>query len=265
MELYYQSYSSEDLAGKESDQVPIIIIPGLFGSTTNWRSFARKLAENYCVIVIDQRNHGESPHANTNSYADMVNDLLILCDRLNYDQVILCGHSMGGKVAMLFSLLYPSRVKSLAVLDIAPVQYEHSHAPYLRALMQVDLTSLASRSDAEKALQETIEDTPTRLFLIQSLVGRPGEYRWRLNLPVLLSEMPKIIGFPSNSVDGLVSQVKTLFLLGGKSNYVKKSHLGVMSDYFPQADFVTIDGAGHWLHAERLQETFEAIMEFLKK
>jgi len=118
MELYYQSYSPDSLSDKESDKTPIIIIPGLFGSTINWRSFARKLSESYAVIVIDQRNHGESPHAATNSYADMVNDLLLLCDRLSFDQVVLCGHSMGGKVAMLFALLYPERVQSLAVLLI---------------------------------------------------------------------------------------------------------------------------------------------------
>ena len=261
MELHYQSYSPESL----SDQAPVIIIPGLFGSTANWRSVARKLAESYCVTVIDQRNHGDSPHADSNTYIDMVNDLLALCDRLGYDQVVLCGHSMGGKVAMLFSLLYPSRVKKLAVLDIAPVQYEHSHAPYLKALMAIDLASLTSRSDAEKALQHTIQDTPTRLFLMQSLVGKAGEYRWRLNLPVLLNDMSEIAGFPSDVVDGLVLEKPTLFILGGKSGYVIESHLDAMSNYFPEADIVTIDGAGHWLHAERPQETVEVLMEFIKK
>lgn len=265
MQLYYQSYSPKNRSKGRSDQVPIIIIPGLFGSTVNWRVFARKLAESYSVIVIDQRNHGESPHAESNTYADMVNDLLVLCDRLNYDQVVLCGHSMGGKVAMLFSLLYPDRVKSMAVLDIAPVQYEHSHAPYLKALMQIDLTSLTSRSDAEIALQATIEDTSTRLFLMQSLVGKAGEYRWRLNLSVLLNDMPKIIGFPADDVVGLVSRTKTLFILGGESNYVTQAHLSVVNDYFPDAGFVTIDGAGHWLHAERPKETFEAMVGFFKK
>ena len=261
MELYYQSYSPE----KPSNQTPIIIIPGLFGSTVNWRSFAQKLAESYSVTVIDQRNHGNSPHANSNTYADMVNDLLMLCDRLNYDQVLLCGHSMGGKVAMLFSLLYPHRVKKLAVLDIAPVQYEHSHAPYLKALMQINLASLTSRSDAEKALQHTIKDTPTRLFLMQSLVGKTGEYRWRLNLPVLLNDMLEISGFPSDTVKGLISQKQTLFILGGKSNYVTKPHLSAVNNYFPEADIVTIGGAGHWLHAERPQETIEALIKFIKK
>ena len=114
-------------------------------------------------------------------------------------------------------------------------------------------------------MQHTIQDTPTRLFLMQSLVGKAGEYRWRLNLPVLLNDMSEIAGFPSDVVDGLVLEKPTLFILGGKSGYVIESHLDAMSNYFPEADIVTIDGAGHWLHAERPQETVEVLMEFIKK
>ncbi len=265
MELFYQSYSPGDRAFILNDDPPIIIIPGLFGSTVNWRSFAKKIAETQNVVVVDQRNHGESPHADSHTYMNMVADLLLLCDKLGFDRVVLCGHSMGGKVAMLFALLYPERIASLIVLDIAPVEYAHSHAPYLRALMDLDLSTLSSRSDAELALRETIDDTPTRLFLMQSLVGRKGEYRWRLNLPILLKDMSEITGFPFCSVDGLVSQTRTILILGGKSDYVSEEGRSQVINYFPKTNFVEIDRAGHWLHAECPEEVFEVLMEFLKK
>ena len=262
MELFYQSYGTENSV----DAVPpVIIIPGLFGSTVNWRSFAKKLSQTHHVIVVDQRNHGESPHADSHTYDDMVSDLLALCDRLNFDRVVLCGHSMGGKVAMLFALLHPERLASLAVLDIAPIHYKHSHAPYLRALMEVDLLSLSSRSEAEKALKSTITDTSTRLFLMQSLVGKPGEYRWRLNLPILLLDMPEITGFPLPDVDGIVSSIQAVFILGGESDYVDEDGVVKIKTFFPKAECFTVDGAGHWLHAERPNEVFEVLIEFLKK
>jgi len=277
MQLYYQSYSKklssplEELAENENklgevhNKPPVVIIPGLFGSTVNWRSFAKKLSESHDVIVIDQRNHGESPHASSHSYADMVSDLLEFIDRFGLERIVLCGHSMGGKVAMLFSLLYPERVSQLVVLDIAPVTYKHSHAPYLRALMKIDLSTLSSRSDAEKALKESIPDTSTRLFLIQSLVGKQGEYYWRLNLPVLLADMPLITGFPKDNVDGISNPVDTLFVLGGESDYVRNEDVDIIKAYFPNTHIKTIDGAGHWLHAERPQQVMDALTVFIKK
>ena len=41
---------------------PIIILHGLFGTLDNWQTIAKKLAEEYWVFIIDQRNHGRSPH-----------------------------------------------------------------------------------------------------------------------------------------------------------------------------------------------------------
>jgi len=220
MQLFYQQYPQEQTATDFNGQSPVVIIPGLFGSTINWRSFARNLSKEYFVIVVDQRNHGESPHADSHSYSDMVADLLLLVDTLGFEKVTLCGHSMGGKVAMAFALLYPERVDKLAVLDIAPVAYSHSHAPYIKALMQVDLSALGSRNEAEHALRTTIEDTPTRLFLMQSLVGSPGKYRWRLNLPILYQYMSDITDFPEQVLAGLSNELESLFLIGGDSDYV---------------------------------------------
>lgn len=259
MELFYQAYSP-----KNNGHSPVVIIPGLFGSTMNWRSFARELGKDYHVIVIDQRNHGESEHADSHTYSDMVGDLLSFIDKQGFESITLCGHSMGGKVAMLFALLHPERVDKLAVLDIAPVEYSHSHAPYLKALMKIDLSKLQSRSDAEAALQLTIDDTPTRLFLMQSLVGRKGEYRWRLNLPVLLKEMSNITGFEHQTAAGLVNDLPVIVIIGGSSAYVRDEDHVVVKSYFPEAKFNSIDGAGHWLHAEQPKRVLNVLINFLK-
>jgi len=261
MQLYSQAYlDNVDFVG--SGQSPVVIIPGLFGSTTNWRSFAKNLSASLPVIVIDQRNHGRSPHADSNSYDDMVNDLLSLIDAQIINKAILCGHSMGGKVAMAFALKYPERVEKLAVLDIAPVTYEHSHAPYLEALMQIELPSLRSRAEADQALQAAIPNTSTRLFLLQSLTGGPGKYHWRLNIKVLHTWMSKLVSFPHNAYIGVQSSVPAVFIYGEESDYVP-GHENRVQEYFFNAHFERVAGAGHWLHADKPQEVSNILRKFV--
>jgi len=262
MNLYYELYP-ENISNTELvEQSPMVIIPGLFGSTANWRMLARKFSESQPVIVIDQRNHGRSPHADSQSYDDMVADLNELYDSLIITNAILCGHSMGGKVAMLFSLKYPEKVKKLIVLDIAPTAYNHSHAPFLEELMKVDLSELKSRSEADRALQSAIPDTPTRLFLLQSLRGSPGDYHWRINLSVLHEYMDQFTSFP---LVGNSTSCESLFVAGELSNYLLLEHRAKIIKMFPNTQFENIPNAGHWLHAEQPVNVFNAVQEFVKK
>ena len=263
MQLYSQSYP-ENPAEHQPESGPILIIPGLFGSTSNWRGFARAVAEHHPVIVVDQRNHGRSAHADSHSYHDMVADLMGFLDEHDLQRVVLCGHSMGGKAAMVFALLHPERVSQLAVLDIAPVEYTHSHAPFLEEMMALDMCTLNSRSEADRALQAAIPDTGTRLFLLQSLTGSPGNYHWRLNLEVLHRYMSDIVGFPADELLDKVSDVATAVIYGEGSDYVRPEHHQLMKNYFPNAYFEGIEGAGHWLHVEQPKPVVNALLEFVR-
>lgn len=269
MNLHYQIFPATLNESDLAKRVPLIILPGLFGSIANWRAVARKCTDSTAypanatrpVIVVDQRNHGQSPHASSHTYADLANDLIVLCESLGLERIVLCGHSMGGKVAMLFSLNNPSMVEKLVVLDIAPVRYAHTHAPFIEALMQIDLQSLQSRSEADRQVQQAIPDTATRLFLLQSLTGSAGKYHWRLNLPILHQYMNDIIDFPSieTTVD-----TQALFLAGGNSDYVTEQHHSLIKSLFSQAQFATIENAGHWLHAEQPSLVIQALQDFIE-
>ncbi len=67
MELYYRKY------GKAGP--PLIIVHGLYGSGDNWVSIARDLSDRFEVYVVDQRNHGQSPHSDIHDYPSMRDDL----------------------------------------------------------------------------------------------------------------------------------------------------------------------------------------------
>jgi len=271
MELNYSVYPSEtDLSALKKP--PILIIPGLFGSNVNWRSFANKLSDGNVVIAIDQRNHGRSPHRDSNTYFDLVDDLFSFLRTHNIEKIIACGHSMGGKTAMLFCLLHPARVERLVVLDIAPVAYQHSHAPFLEALLDIDLQTLKSRKEADRALQGIIPETSTRLFLLQSLTGSPGDYKWRLNLPVLHQFMPMIVSFPDEALvrqktempDNVPSKIPVLFVRGSESNYVLPEHSASIAKLFENVDIKTLQEAGHWLHVDQPMALLNTLQIFLK-
>ena len=265
MKLFYQTYFDSVESSSSEDLSAVLIIPGLFGSTANWRGFAKQLAKHRRVIVIDQRNHGQSPHADANSYLDLVADIVELLDDLGIHKITLCGHSMGGKTAMTFALTQPQRLDQLIVLDIAPVAYDHSHAPILEALQNTDLSEFTSRSEVEQALSQKISDKSTRLFIMLSLTGRAGEFAWRLNVDALLANLPAISGFPNHVSEGTPFAKECLFVKGGQSEYVNQRHYESIYQLFPSAIISTVERAGHWLHIEQQQAVLENVLNFLKK
>ncbi|WJY23115.1 alpha/beta fold hydrolase [Fontisubflavum oceani] len=237
--------------GDPSDLPPILIAHGLFGSARNWNVIAKRMSETRQVISVDMRNHGQSPWANSHEYADLAADLAEVIGTLG-GQADIVGHSMGGKASMALALLHPEQVRRLIVADIAPVPYGHTQVQLIHAMRALDLSKIETRRDADEALQTTVPEDGVRAFLLQSLdvKGRA----WRLNLDVLETFMPRIIGWPeiAGQFDG-----PTLFLSGAASDYVRPEHRDPIRALFPAARFAKIPGAGHWLHADKPRE-FEA-------
>jgi len=235
--------------------VPLLMAHGLFGSARNFGPLARRLAADRTVHVVDMRNHGDSPWQYGQSYPAMADDLAEVIESLVGPMAVF-GHSMGGKAAMVLALTRPELVAALVVGDIAPVAYGHSHLAHVRAMQAVDLAAIASRRDADALL--AVEDAGVRAFLLQSL--DLAEKRWKLNLSVLGRDMDLITGWPAvtGRYDGPV-----LFLAGSESDYVDNRDAALA--LFPQAEFQVIEGAGHWLHADKPAETAAALAAFLNQ
>ena len=98
----------------EGNGKPLIIIHGFLGMSDNWKSFGSLYAaEGFQVHMIDLRNHGKSFHSNEFNYNVMSNDILEYCQHHNLSKVTIIGHSMGGKVAMLFSQQYQEMIEKI--------------------------------------------------------------------------------------------------------------------------------------------------------
>jgi pimeloyl-ACP methyl ester carboxylesterase len=242
----------------------IVMLHGLFGSSTNWGSVARQLAGRYFLLVPDLRNHGQSPHHPDSGYPAMVDDLLGLLDQHGLADATLVGHSMGGKVAMHLALTHPQRVTGLAVVDMAPVRYTHNFAGVLAGFNAVDLTAIHSRTDADAQMAKHVTGSGVRAFLLQNLVKRSAGWAWRLNLDALAAAQREITGFPPQPA-GAQFAGPTSFIYGDQSDYVTPAYLSQIQRYFPDAVQCQVAQAGHWVYADQPQGFMSCLVEFLTR
>lgn len=238
---------------------PMVILHGLFGSSDNWQTHAKKLAEYYRVILVDQRNHGHSDWSDEFSYDLMSVDLFELFQELNLKKTILIGHSMGGKTVIRFAQNHPELIEKMIVVDIGVKGYPMHHAEILKGLHAIDLSIVHSRGEAENILTNYIESNGVRQFLLKNLYWKEkGILAWRMNIPVLEEKMSNILAaLPEDEI-----LLPTLFIRGELSNYILDEDLENLENQFPDMTFITINNAGHWVHAEAPIEFIEKILEF---
>lgn len=252
MRLHYQSL------GQGS---PLVILHGLFGSADNWRGIASALSSERKVISVDLRNHGRSFHHPQQTFDLMAQDLVNLVDELGLSAIDLMGHSLGGKTAMQFAQNFADRLRRLIVVDIAPRQYPDEHSIIFKALLALDLSKFSSRTEVSEALSSTLPDPLVRQFLLLNLQKDDQGFSWRINLQALFCSYPGLLQSvePNDSVE-----IPTLFISGGKSDYVTDNDWQQIKTLYPQAEHVVIDGAGHWVHADRPDIFVEQVNRFLE-
>ncbi|MFY8275067.1 alpha/beta fold hydrolase [Pseudoalteromonas sp. SSDWG2] len=241
----------------------VIVIHGLFGSLDNLKVVARALAEHFDVINVDVRNHGSSFHSDTMDYSAMSSDIVALMDELNVSHAHLVGHSMGGKVAMQVALNCAQRVNKLVVLDIAPVSYHPRHDAIIEALHAVAKSSITSRAQADTIMTEYVDEAGVRQFLAKSLTKvDDGTLAWQFNLPVIAAQYPNILAQPDSES---TCSCDTLFIKGADSDYILSEHREQIMTLFPNAKAKVIQGAGHWLHAQKPAAVNKSIVDFLTR
>jgi pimeloyl-ACP methyl ester carboxylesterase len=253
MELFYH------IRGKGKT---LIILHGLFGSSDNWQSLARKFSKKNRVITVDQRNHGRSFHHEEFNYDVMVEDLENLYQSLNLADAILIGHSMGGKTAMKFALKNPSSVEKLIVVDIGPKHYPIHHDKIIDALCDLDIEKFEKREELDQELAKSIPNLAVRQFLLKNLIrDRHNKLKWRINLPAIKKNLTKV----GEEIKGLDPyEGPTLFVAGALSNYINSEDELHVKILFPKATIAYFKNAGHWIHADAPDAFFDLVSSFIK-
>jgi pimeloyl-ACP methyl ester carboxylesterase len=266
MELFYR---------KSGAGSPVVIMHGLYGSGDNWYTVARELATSHTVYLVDQRNHGNSPHHAEHGYNNLSGDLYEFMHHHKLNKAILLGHSMGGKTVLAFGLDHPEMVEKMIVVDISPLGYPENdespesrmHRHIISSLVDLDINNLTSREEADKLLSTSIGSSMVRQFLLKILKRkRNRKFEWALNLESLALNMPAIF-------EGIISEETTdprsipefplLFIKGGNSGYIRQHDMEAIKHFFPHAEIVTISDAGHWVHAEQPERFVEVLKKFI--
>jgi pimeloyl-ACP methyl ester carboxylesterase len=244
------------------DGRPLVILHGLFGSSDNWQSLAKRLGQRFHVFVLDQRNHGNSPHSADVSYPAMAEDVRQFLEEKQLAEVSLLGHSMGGKVAMQCALTFPDRIDKLAVVDIAPKRYSRSHDYIFAAVQDIIPALYPTRSAIDTVLAASIPDAATRQFLLKNIATQSdGTLDWKINWAALQQNYPALLD--DIPVNGIFSK-PVLFLRGGRSHYVEDSDWPRVLARFPNAHLSTIPKADHWVHADAPNEFLQSTLSFLE-
>jgi len=251
MKLYSKIYGD-----KAQD---LIIIHGLFGMSDNWNSLGKKFSKYYKVHLIDLRNHGRSPHSDEFSYEVMCGDVLEYMEDNNIINPIILGHSIGGKVAMKFAFTYPKKTEKLIVADMAPRRYSTDfYKNLLATLYKLPLEDFDKREEIDSVLSSTFEDKGMRLFLLKNLYRNENkEFAWRFNIEALLEKVNNIQ--EADFIKG-ICKIPTHFIRGGNSNYITTQDELIINKHFSDFSIATIDGAGHWLHAEKPERFYDEVM-----
>ena len=246
----------------EGDGMPLLILHGFLGMSDNWKSLGSQFAtQGFQVHLLDLRNHGRSFQSKIFDYNVMAQDIKEYCDAKNLETISLLGHSMGGKVAMLFATKYPEKVSKLIIADIAPKFYPQHHQTILEGLLAIDFSEKPSRITVDSIISEYVSDFGTRQFLLKNLYWTaPDQLAFRFNLQNLVENIDEIgKALPEKNI----FNNPTLFVRGGNSRYILDEDLPEIRFHFPNSELKTIPAAGHWLHAENPKLFYEIVVQFL--
>ena len=255
MQLNYKEFGSG---------YPVVILHGLFGMLDNWQTFAKKLANQYNIYIVDLRNHGKSPWEDEINYPLMADDLLcFMQDKWIYNAHII-GHSMGAKVAMEFALQHPDYCEKMISIDMGIEQHFPRHYYIFDALQSLNLASYRKRIDIVDALLPKIKSKKVIQFLMKNIKWDKdlAQFEMKMNLSAIIENYDQILmpienDHPFNK--------PTLFVKGADSDYVREEEHPEIRKYFPKVEFSEIANAGHWVHADKPKELEVVVRQFLDK
>jgi esterase len=244
-----------------------VLLHGLLGSARNLSTLARLLSSRhpeFSVIAFDLPGHGASPPLPPGADSDLLaRDVLAAAATVGVaPPLALVGHSLGGRVALRAAQREPAAVASVTLLDIAPgpLAAGGEVSRVLETLLAAP-DVVASRADARAFLVGAGLSPALAEWLLLNLESSAGGYRWKADRGALAALHTRI------AAEDLWPAVE------GPHDYAVRCIRGGASGYVSDADarrlqaagcpVVTVDGAGHFLHAEQPDAVVDAVLASL--
>ncbi|WP_185873846.1 alpha/beta fold hydrolase [Blattabacterium cuenoti] len=243
--------------------LPILVFHGLFGNGDNWISFAKKFSKNYQVHLVDIRNHGNSFSSKEMNYDLISKDILKYINHYKLKNIIMLGHSMGGKAVMHFSLSYPLIPKKIIIVDISPRAYLlNNNKNIIQILKNVNFNIINTRKDLNNFLKPFIKDIKIRSFFSKStFIKKNGKLAFRFFLFGIEKNYFHLIQEKINYSNTYNHPI--LFLRGKNSNYILNKDYSLIKKFFPKAEIIIIKKSSHWIHIDNPIDFYKVIDNFL--
>ncbi len=250
--LHYSEYGAGE---------PFIILHGLLGSSENWKTIANKLCHYFNVITIDLRNHGRSFHREEMSYQVMAKDVIELIHHYNWSSPIIMGHSMGAKVALAITDQYDGDIKQLIQIDMVNKHYDNRHLNIINAMEGISIGSYQSRIDLRRILEQEIKDPNILGLVLKNTFQDADRLRWKVNIKAIKTNYNCLI---QQVILNDIIEIPTLVIKGELSDYISEQDHNLIKATFSEVTIKTIEGVGHWVHAEAPDRFMEIILNFLE-
>ena len=199
----------------------------------------------------------------------MSEDLNELINTLNLSTVCIIGHSLGGKVAMEYTSKHPQKVEKLIVVDIAPRNYsktkleEHqNHHELNKIIKKIDLNPYKSRSEALNELLKLQNGERLKNLMMKNLsTDNNGNLFWKININAIADNLSDLLNNFEADLSNI--QIPILFMRGQMSNYLTLEDFKVIKNTIPNANFLEIPNASHWLQVDNPIFFIEDAKKFL--
>jgi len=273
--LSYNYITRKNENNNNPSTAPIVILHGLLGSGRNFNSWAKllhsKLNERYDIMVMDLRNHGQSVRDVEMDYELMANDVLFSLESLGISKAHIIGHSMGGKAAAATALVGTwNKIESVVILDISPVPYSREDIGSVFDTVDFLVNSkdkiakATTKQEVIDIVNKEFDDPSLRAFLLsnlQSSANPMGGFEWKFSIDGIEPSINSIADFPFCNTESCYPG-PVLVLKASDSTFVRTSHVSTISTMFPSFTMATQRNAGHWLHAEKPEETTDKVAQF---
>jgi esterase len=256
LRLHYLDWGAD---GKQ----PFIMLHGIGRIAHSFDHIAPKFNQNYHVIAIDMRGHGDSAWSPEGAYLveDYAKDLAAFIAQLNLRNVVLLGNSTGGRVVQVYAGTHPERIAKLIVEDVGPERTNEIASGFARRVQQEE-NGWASEDELVASLMRAgstvSEDLQRNYAHFGSKRRADGRIVWKRD--------PNLVkGFIPTELWTQVLNIRcpTIYILGGASSIVPPDTQQKLRENLPAVQIVTMPKLGHYPHQEAPREYIRIVQAFL--
>jgi pimeloyl-ACP methyl ester carboxylesterase len=271
LRLHYVDWGNAHLS-------PILLVHGGRDHCRSWDWVAADLRRSFHVIAPDLRGHGDSAWAigSTYSMIDYVLDLAALLKTIELFPITIVAHSLGARIALQYAGIYPDRVAKLVAIEGLgpPAGLTKSPSAVARMLQWVrEMQALARRhpksyatlDEAVARMREAnphLSDEQARHLTVNGVIRHEdGTYSWKFD-NFVRAVSPYL--FNLEEAREIWSQITCpVLLVRGTESWAGDPVAEGHAAAFRAAEIMTVEGAGHWVHHDRLPVFVEGVRRFL--